>query len=120
MSNLDKELEKTLFQIIASSGESKNKLFEAIEAYQKGNYEKKDRILKEAEELVVDANKLLFELVKREAQGEKIPLSILLIHSMDILMSSITTREIVTQLTKKPRTKIGKSQSLGTSNYKTD
>ena len=106
MLSLDKELEKTLFQIIASSGESKNKLFEAIDAFQNGDYEKKDKLLKESEELVFDANKLLYKLVQREAQGEKIPLSILLIHSLDILMSSITAREIVTRLTKNPRKEV--------------
>jgi PTS system cellobiose-specific IIA component len=108
---LDKELEKTIFQIIASSGESKNKLFEAIDAYQKGDTVKKEKNLKESEELVSDANKLLYKLVQREAQGEKIPLSILLVHSLDILMSSITAREIVTRLLETPR-KISEDNSL--------
>ena len=98
----DKAIEETLFQVIASSGESKSKVFEALKAYHDGDVETKEKFLKEAEELAVEANKLLFKLVQREARGEKIPLSILLIHSLDILMSSITAKELVTKITEKP------------------
>jgi PTS system cellobiose-specific IIA component len=96
---MDKELEETLFQIIASSGESKSKVFEALKAYQKGDIPRKDQLLKEAEDLAVEANKLIYKLVQKEARGERIPLSILLIHACDILMSSISARELITRLT---------------------
>jgi len=94
-------MEKTLFQIIASSGESKSKVFEALEAYQKGDNKAKNRLLQESEELLTEANKSLFGLVKKEVNGEKIPFSILLIHSCDILMSTVTVRELITKLTEK-------------------
>ena len=51
-------MEKTLFQIIASSGESKSKVFEALEAYQKGDNKAKNRLLKESEELLAEADSL--------------------------------------------------------------
>ena len=97
-------MEKTLFQIIASSGESKTKVFEALKAYQKGDLKAKDELLKESEDLLAEANKLLFGLVKREVKGEKIPFSILLMHACDILMSSVTARELVAKLAEKGST----------------
>lgn len=103
MCNLDKELEQTIFQIIASSGESRVKAFEAFEAFQAGDFEKRTKFLKEADELASNANKLLFNLVHREAKGEKIPISILLLHACDILMNAITTRELIERLTTNPK-----------------
>ena len=97
--NLNSEIEKML----KSRKYNYKKIHEKI-AYQKGDFKAKDNLLKESEELLAEANKLLFGLVKREVKGEKIPFSILLIHACDILMSSVTARELVAKLTEKGST----------------
>ena len=101
VSSLDKEMEQTIFQIIADSGEAKCKALEALDAFNAGDLERKDRCLKEADERIADANKVLSKLIQREAKGENIPFSILLIHSCDIMMNSITQIELIKRLTKK-------------------
>lgn len=93
-------MEKTIFQIIANSGEAKTKGLEALDAFQNGDLAKKDKLLKEAQEMVEKANKILFKLIHNEANGVKIPFSILLIHACDILMNSITQIELINRLTR--------------------
>lgn len=90
-----KELDDAFFKILSLAGEAGSKALEALEAYQKGDYVQTDKCLKQADELSVEANKVLYSLVQKEAQGKKIPVSLLLIHVCDVFMASMIEKQLI-------------------------
>jgi len=95
VSGLDKNLEQAAFRIIASAGEARGKAFEALDAYCNGKFEKIDACLKESGELICEANKALYKLIQKEACGEKVEFSLLLVHACDIMMASASEKELI-------------------------
>ena len=97
---MKKDLEDAAFRIIASAGEARGKAFDALDAYEKGELDKIDECLKMSGDLIVEANKALFKLIHKEARGEKIEFSLLLVHACDILMASIIEKELIKRVIK--------------------
>lgn len=97
---LEKDLEEAAFRIIASAGEARGQAYDALDAYEGGEFDKVDECLKKSGELIVEANKALFKLIQREARGEKVAFSLLLVHACDILMVSTAERDLIKRVVK--------------------
>lgn len=80
--------EKTLFSIILHAGNARSKALAAAEAAETGDYEGAEAALTEAESEQTEAHKVHGMIIQMEAGGEKVPFSVLLIHSMDLLLLS--------------------------------
>lgn len=86
--------------IIANAGDGKALAFEALEAAEKGDFEEADRLLKKGNETAVAAHNTQTELLCAEANGEKVDLDILLIHSQDHLMTGMLAQELLKEMVK--------------------
>ncbi len=82
--------EENLLEIIVNSGEAKSLAFEAIQLAKKGQMDDAKERLDEAAKVHIEAHKAQTELLTQEANGEKTPFSMLLVHAQDHLMNSIT------------------------------
>ena len=82
-----KNLEETIFFIIAHSGEAKSCIMEAIELAKQNNSLEAHKKLEESVQYKQLAHAKHFELIQQEASGEQTPISLLLIHAEDQLMS---------------------------------
>jgi len=91
---MEKEIEKIIFEIIATSGEARSEVFNALKAFERGEHNKVKKSLVRTSELIAEANKALFKLIQKEARGEKIEFSLLLVHACDIFMASILEKEL--------------------------
>ena len=80
--------EQTLFQIILHAGNARTKALEAAEKAEEGQYEQAEGLLKDAEIEQAEAHKVHAKIIQMEAGGEQVPFSVLLIHSMDLLLLS--------------------------------
>jgi PTS system cellobiose-specific IIA component len=80
--------EQTLFTIILHAGNARCKAIEAAEQGQAGNYESAESALVEAEAEQAEAHKVHARVIQMEAGGEQVPFSVLLVHSMDLLLLS--------------------------------
>jgi PTS system cellobiose-specific IIA component len=80
--------EQTLFQIILHAGNARTKALEAAEKAEEGSYEEAEALLAEAETEQAEAHKVHAKVIQMEAGGEQVPFSVLLIHSMDLLLLS--------------------------------
>jgi len=80
--------EQTLFNIILHAGNARSKALEAAEEAEAGNYERAEAALVEAETEQAEAHKVHAKVIQMEAGGEQVPFSVLLIHSMDLLLLS--------------------------------
>lgn len=80
--------EKTLFNIILHAGNARSKALGAAESAEAGDYAGAEAALVEAEAEQTEAHKVHGMIIQMEAGGEQVPFSVLLIHSMDLLLLS--------------------------------
>lgn len=87
-------MEEIVFEIIANGGDAKATAYEAILESEKGNYDKAEELLKEADAALKKAHNIQTGLITDEINGRKIELSVLFIHAQDHLMTSIEVRTL--------------------------
>jgi cellobiose-specific phosphotransferase system component IIA len=78
--------EQTLFTVILHAGNARSLAKEAAELASEGDFEGAEAKMVEANEEQVKAHEVQAKIIRMEAQGEQVPFSILLIHSMDLLL----------------------------------
>ena len=95
---MDDKLIENIMHIIVNSGEAKSSSVEAIRCAKNNRFEDAYRKLKDANYLLKEAHKGQTYFLSQEAGGEKIDISILLIHCQDHLMNAITFRDMATEM----------------------
>lgn len=86
------ELNSACMEMIASAGEGRAIVFEALDEINVENYAMADKKLTQAQEFLAEAHKIQFEkLMAPQNNGVEIPFSMLLLHAMD--MSMVATSE---------------------------
>lgn len=84
--------------LIVHSGDTKSECMEAIQLAKKGHIiEAKDKI-KLANDALIEAHHSQTALLSQEARGEKVEVSMLLIHAQDHLMNAITFRDLAVEM----------------------
>ena len=91
-------LENVSFKIISYAGSAKAKCYEALQCVKNSEYEKAEVLLKEGQELFVEAHKVHTQLIQQEANNEKVSPTLLLIHAEDQLMNAELSREYIMEI----------------------
>lgn len=86
------------FGIIAHAGDARSFAFGALEAAKAGNFEEAEELLKQSNAAAVEAHHMQTELLVKEANGEKTPVDVLLVHAQDHLMTSMLAVELIKEL----------------------
>lgn len=81
-------LELISFQLISNVGEARSALFEAMRAAREECFEEADRLVTEAEDSLIKAHESHSSLIMQEAAGDKVQISLLLMHAEDQLMTT--------------------------------
>ncbi len=81
-------LELISFQLISNVGEARSALFEAMRAAREECFEEADRLVIEAEDSLIKAHESHSSLIMQEASGDKVQISLLLMHAEDQLMTT--------------------------------
>ncbi len=92
-----KDLE-VVMGLIMHSGNAKSFAMEAVQAAKKGNFKKAEQKLEEANEELVKAHHAQTGLLTQEASGEKLDVTLLMVHAQDHLMNAITFLDLVKEL----------------------
>lgn len=87
-------MEEKIFKIIVCGGDARSKSMNAISEAKKGNIVKAKEIIEEANEFLDKAHDVQTELIQNEAGGNKIEMSLLMVHAQDHLMNAMTVRDI--------------------------
>lgn len=82
------DYEMMCFQIITSVGSAKSYYLEAINEAKKGNFEKSEILIEDGEKDFLEGHKVHTELVQRDARGEDVKLTLILMHAEDQLMTA--------------------------------
>ena len=88
------DMEQTIVQIILYAGNAKSTAFEAIQAAKDNDIEEANRLIEKASEELTSAHRVQTQLIQSEIRGEKVEMSLLLIHAQDHLMNAITFKDL--------------------------
>lgn len=88
------ELQNDLIEIISLSGEVKKEFLKAVKYAKNNESEKAEEIYEKADDRLIKAHLKQTELIKKEANGEKIESSLMLTHAQDHLMTAILLRDM--------------------------
>lgn len=86
------------FGIVASAGQARSMAFEALAKAKKGDFDKADELLKQAEEAGLEAHHAQTQLLAKEASGDHTPVDVLLVHAQDHLMTSMLAQELIREI----------------------
>ena len=91
-------MELIAFNIISNVGMAKSLAVEALREVRGGNKELAAEKLKEADGYMVEAHHSHAELIQKEASGEKVEFSLILMHAEDQMLSAETIKELVKEM----------------------
>jgi PTS system cellobiose-specific IIA component len=82
------EMELISFQIISTVGTAKSMYMEAIQAAKAGDFKKANQLIVDGTEIFLEGHKAHAGLIQKEANGENVQFSLLLMHAEDQLMTT--------------------------------
>lgn len=91
------QLLEMVMELIMHGGDSKSSSIEAIQAAKKGEFDEANNKLADSEEALIRAHKAQTALLTREASGDSVELSLLMIHGQDHLMNAITVKDLASE-----------------------
>ncbi|TCD46771.1 PTS lactose/cellobiose transporter subunit IIA [Streptococcus sp. X16XC17] len=94
---MDQNLE-VIMPLIMYGGDAKSSAMEAIQLAKKGELEQADDKLKAAGDSLIQAHHSQTDLLTKEASGEEISLSLLMVHAQDHLMTSMTFVDLAAEI----------------------
>lgn len=92
------DTESISMQLIAAAGDAKGCAFEALQEANDGNFDKAEELLNKATEATLPVHKQQMELITATAQGETVPIDVLLVHAQDHLMNSELAQDLIREL----------------------
>ncbi len=92
------QLLETIMGLIMHGGDAKSSSMEAIYAAKEGDFEKAEEKISDADEALGNAHKSQTTLLTREASGDSVELSLLLVHGQDHLMNAITFKDLAVEI----------------------
>lgn len=92
------ELEMTMIEIVAFSGDARTKLLGAVKKAKDHDFAGAQALVDEAQELLNDAHKTQTDLLTAEARGEVTTPTVLLVHAQDHLMTTMLLRDVIDAL----------------------
>ena len=92
------DLEETVMGIIINAGQSRSLCYEALRQAKQGQFAEADDLLRQATESVNAAHAVQTRLIEADQGEGKIPVTLVLVHAQDHLMTSMLAKELVTEL----------------------
>ena len=86
------------FQIISAVGTARSMYIEAIASAKAGDFETADNLISEGAAIFLEGHKAHGTLIQKEASGEKVEFSLILMHAEDQLMSAETFKIVAQEI----------------------
>jgi len=91
-------LMESIMGLIVHSGNTRSECMEAIQLAKNGQIQEAKEKIQLANDALIEAHHSQTALLSQEARGEKVEVSMLLIHAQDHLMNAITFRDLATEM----------------------
>ena len=92
------ELEITMIEIVALSGDARTKMLNAVKAARSGDFAQAQALVADAQGLLNEAHDSQTALLTAEARGELTTPTVLLVHAQDHLMTTMLLRDTIESL----------------------
>jgi len=92
------ELEMAIMNIIINAGDCKNHAYMALSNVNEENYEEAEKEMQLANDALGKAHDGQTMFLHKEANGEKINMSVLFVHAQDHLMTAISEKNLIEQI----------------------
>jgi PTS system cellobiose-specific IIA component len=86
------------FQIIVHAGNAKTEAYTALRCAREGDFEGSAEHMKKSEEEMIEGHKMQMQLLSQEAGGDEVPISMLLMHAQDTLMTSMSECNLIEEM----------------------
>ena len=92
------DAETVALTLIASSGTARSMAYEALALAKSGDFEQSHNQIEEANKALLQAHETQTSLLVNEANGNHLPVDVLLVHAQDHLMTSILAVELIEEI----------------------
>jgi len=92
------ELEMAIMNIIINAGDCKNHAYMALKNVNEGKYEEANNELQLANDALGKAHDVQTMFLHKEANGDRIEISVLFVHAQDHLMTAISEKNLIEQI----------------------
>ena len=90
-------MEEKIYSLISFSGEAKSLLMEVIQLSKKNKFKEANEKLNEAKRKLSKAHNVQTQLIQKEAAGEQVESSLLLVHAQDHLMNALMLKDLAAE-----------------------
>ena len=95
---MDNELELIVVELITHAGDARSTAIQAIRAARKGDFAEADSLMEQCNESLAGTHESQTKLIFAEANGEALPVSILMVHAQDHVMNAITVKDMAVEM----------------------
>lgn len=92
------DMELVAFEIISNVGMAKSLAIEALREARESNYIVAEDKLEEAKKFLLEGHHAHTTLIQKEAAGEKLDFSLIMMHAEDQLISAETIRDLAVEI----------------------
>ena len=96
---------ESIMSLIINGGNARSAAMMAIKSAKQGKFDEADNYIEQAKESLNKAHHSQTELLTLEAGGEKMEISLLMIHAQDHLMNAITVKDMAIEFVDLYKTK---------------
>jgi PTS system cellobiose-specific IIA component len=91
-------MELIAFEIISNVGMAKSLALEALRDVREGRYDEAEKKMSEASDYLVKGHHAHASLIQKEAAGEKVEFSLIIMHAEDQMMAAETIKSLVEEM----------------------
>lgn len=91
-------LMETIMGLIVNGGDAKSSAMEAIHSAKEEKFDEAKKKLEEADEALRKAHNAQTSMLTKEASGDNVEVSLLMVHAQDHLMNAITFKDLAEEL----------------------
>ncbi|MBA5761947.1 PTS lactose/cellobiose transporter subunit IIA [Vibrio sp. 404] len=95
---MNEDFEKIIISIVSYSGEAKGYAYEALTLSEEGKFDEAEAMMEQCNVSVRKAHSVQTDLIRQEISGEKIVVSMIMVHAQDHLMTTLSERELIRKM----------------------
>src|SRR5699024_4507265 len=91
-------MEAEIFSTISNGGDAKAMAYEALQLAHSNKFKEAESKLKKANDTLTNAHNTKTKLIQAEINGEKVDMSLLMVHAQDHLMAAISEMSLIEEM----------------------
>lgn len=92
------DIEMVIMKLVVSSGNARSTAIEALRAARDENFEYADKLMNEADQMILQSHEVQTEMIQNELNGEKMEVGLLMVHAQDHLMNAMTVMDLCKEM----------------------